>query len=100
MILIWRGWGILIPALGAAMLVAGADNPWGFLIAGPIVAAAAWFVGRKVNNHPGRLLVDANTGEEFLQRPVNTFFFVKMEYWAVVLIILSGFWTYIELARV
>ena len=93
MILVWRGWGILIPALGAAMLVAGADNPWGFLIAGPIVAAAAWFVGRK------GLLVDANTGEEFLQRPVNTFFWVKMEYWAVVLIIFSGFSTYIELAR-
>ena len=46
-------------------------------------AAANWFIGRRLNGKPGRLLVDPATGEQVVLRRTHRLFWIKMEYWSV-----------------
>ena len=98
--IIWNGLGILVPVIAFAILLltqAVADAVTGVegyysahsaLQTAALLAAAAviWFLGRYLNGKPGRRLVDRETGEEFVMRPRHALFWVKMEYWAVVLV--------------
>jgi hypothetical protein len=108
--IIWRGWGILallIPILliffleVLAGLLAGLFGanayqqissyvwPLGWLIAAGIV----WRLGRSLNQRQGRLLIDPTTHEQFVLRSDHSLFFIKMEYWAYVMLVgaLLGF---------
>jgi hypothetical protein len=100
--LIWRGWGILgilIPlvALGFGAMLGLAISPSGaavgvlvaiFGIAG---AATVWVVGERLNNSPGRLLVDPATGEKVLLRSSHTLFWVPLQWWAPAALLFSFF---------
>jgi hypothetical protein len=48
-------------------------------------AVAVWPVGQRLNNGAGRQLLDPASGEAAVLPPAHTFFFLRMEYWAVVL---------------
>ena len=99
--IVWNGLGILVPVIAFATLLltqAVADAVTGVegfytahssLQAAALLSAAAviWFLGRYLNGKPGRRLVDKATGEEFVVRPHHALFWVKMEYWAVVLVL-------------
>lgn len=113
-IFFWRGLGLLtvpIIALTAAItggvlgwllvaLTTGVDSKNDFvasivfliatisLIAG---AAANWFIGRRLNGGEGRVLVDPKTGEEVVLRSRHDFFFVKMEYWSIPVVLVALF---------
>jgi hypothetical protein len=109
--IIWSGWGILVIVfLGAALLgdvtlvslVAGAmghaapDVPpliarlVGFL---PWVgaAAAAWFMGRKVNTKTEKVLIDPETNEPVMLRTGggHSLFFIPMQYWAFIFLVIG-----------
>jgi hypothetical protein len=93
MILVWRGWGllcILIPGglIVAAEAVAGerlfqqyTNLFWAVVLL--ISAGILWLVGQRLNRTPGRVLVDPQTGEQVVLRKTHSFFFVRMEYWAI-----------------
>lgn len=94
---IWSGLGILvilIPVLTAlvmqsvteALLGPGAyrQNPWLTSLGLLASALAVWLLGRRLNGRSARVLVDQATGEQVTLRPRHSLFFVRMEYWAVV----------------
>ena len=100
-VIIWTGWGILVFIIGllalviaqaAANAVFGAGyyeaNVWP-KVAGAVVAAAViWLVGRRLNSDPGRTVIDKQTGREMTLRRRHTFFFIPMEYWAPIVLVL------------
>ncbi|WP_376096446.1 hypothetical protein ACE7GA_04890 [Roseomonas sp. CCTCC AB2023176] len=102
--IIWSGWGILAPLVallaGVPVLLAGnallagiAGGRWlGLsLVLGLLAAAAAvWWVGKRLNDQPGRELIDARTGERLILRPSHRLFFIPMQWWAVPLAALAA----------
>lgn len=98
---IWTGWGILVPIIAFVCLLltqavtdAVVGEPGYYsehdvpkTIALLVAAAAVWFLGRYFNGKPGRRLVDKDTGEEFVVEPRHSLFWIKMEYWAVALVV-------------
>jgi hypothetical protein len=102
--LIWRGWGILVPIITGVALVLGfglgqvllgtqrAETYAAVITAIAFLAAAVtlWKLGRRVNAHAVQTLLDPATGQTVTIRRLHTLFFVRMEYWAVPLALLSG----------
>jgi hypothetical protein len=97
LIVIWSGWGILVVpiVLGTAVAV-GALVQWllqaigrpdlaflAFSIGLFAAAAVNWVVGRRMNSRPPRELVDSATGERVLLHRLHKLFWIRMEYWSV-----------------
>lgn len=94
--IIWRGWGILVPIIPVALWVlipesfkaamsdAAYSEYFKFISAFSIFlgALAIWFLGRKLNGTKGRTLVDESTGETVVLKANHSLFFINMEYWA------------------
>lgn len=101
MIVVWSGLGFLVPliaavALVAAVLVAGAfgkaSGPTfgvAYAVFGGLAALVIWRLGRRLKGVGSRALVDEKTGERIVLRRRDTFFFISMEYWAIVVAVLA-----------
>jgi hypothetical protein len=82
---IWQGWGvlsILIPLLCVvpfAVIFHGYGLGLGLLVGAAINA----YVGHRLNNQPGKVFIDKDTGGEVVFRKKNTLFFVPMQYVSV-----------------
>lgn len=101
MIFFWQGLGFLALAIPFVILlltnyVLDAIFGHGFyssqnyspLIAMTISAVIIWFVGRKLNtDKPERILIDQATGEKVILKKKHTFFFVPLQWWALIYII-------------
>lgn len=96
--IIWSGWGILVPlyaVIGMVVGVAstsafGVPSPWdgaiGFTLAGAVAAAATFFTARKLDAREGRVLLDERTGQRVLLKPsAGSFFFIPTRYWTWIL---------------
>ena len=93
MILVWRGWGILCLLIPGALIVATEAVAgerlfqqyttlfWAAVLL--VSAGVLWFLGQCLNRAPGRVLVAPQTGERVVLRKTHSFFFVRMEYWAI-----------------
>lgn len=105
--LIWRGWGILAVVIGFGALLAtqfivdavagrGTYSENSEQFAGPAVALAGllvFFLGRWLNDPSrGRVLVDKETGQEIVDKPRNDLFFIPMEIWGALLVVLGIGW--------
>lgn len=98
---IWSGWGILtvlitalvcgtVSVAGAALLATMGYQGWTGLAFGlGLLAAAAvnWWVGRRLNGGPGRVLTDQATGQTVVLRRRHSLFFIPMQWWSVPLAI-------------
>jgi len=94
MIIIWRGYGFLVPFIAAAIIVPFSVVIWqvfpASIFLGPCIgsfaaAAAIWFLGKKFNSSSkNRIMIDKASGQEFLFKPNHSLFFIKMQYWAYV----------------
>ena len=94
---IWSGWGILtvlIAALvcgtfsagGVALFDMAGLHRWSGLAFGlGLLAAAAvnWWIGRRLNSRPGRMLTDQATGQTVVLRRRHSLFFIPMQWWSV-----------------
>lgn len=99
MIFIWSGWGILVVLYGLAGLFVGtvigqaAHLKSGQLIAIGIceilAGVALWFTGVRLNGQPARQLVDPKTGQNVVLRRRNTLFWIPMQYWTPVLMLIG-----------
>jgi hypothetical protein len=101
--LVWRGWGILVPIITVVTLVLGvgigemllgtqrAETYAGVTTAIAFLASAVilWKLGRRVNANAVQTLLDPATGQTVTLRRLHTLFFIRMEYWAVPLALLS-----------
>lgn len=99
---VWKGWGILVALFAFAVFfmigqfapatssdTSGNEN----LLMGIgliFTVVPIWFLGRYLNQkQSGKTFVDKESGEEFKLGPQHTFFFLRMEYWAPIFLILG-----------
>jgi hypothetical protein len=101
--LIWSGWGIAVPVITFAFLLLldwatgayfedtsyYAENGWPKFVAVALAALVVWFLGRYLNADKGRVLVDPATQETVVLKRTHTFFWLRIEYWAPLLIVLG-----------
>lgn len=97
MFIVWSGWGALtILIVMVVAIVVGAIlqlifNAIGYpqlaflaFSVGLFSAAAAnWFIGKRLNNTPGRELVDPKTGQRVLLTRRHKLFWIEMQYWSI-----------------
>jgi hypothetical protein len=98
--IVWRGAGILVivfALFGAfvGQVIGQSLLHWrdasGLVGLGLIVVGAplVWWRGRALNRRAGRVLVDPATGRPVVLRTTHSLFFLEMEYWAVVLVVIG-----------
>lgn len=105
--IIWSGFGIVVPLIGLLCLVLSqiatdailgegyfGGSTWAKLLAFAITALALWFCGRWMNKPTGEVFINKETGEEFQKIPNHSLFFIPVQYWAFVIIALGGFFAY------
>ncbi|PWV45712.1 MULTISPECIES: hypothetical protein [Nocardiopsis] len=91
--IIWRGWGILVLLIAAAIavpcgIVAGhlmgsQASGLGGAVGCVLAAVAVYFVGQRLN--APKQAFDPATGQPVRHRNAHTLFFVPMQYWAFIL---------------
>ena len=92
--IIWKGRGFLaalIPFVcGVTLQLLIGDSPIyagiGYIIGGIPV----WFLGKKWNSEPGRVMTDNQTGSQVEIKNEHSLFWIKMEYWAAIAAILGN----------
>jgi len=106
MFIIWKGWGIVVLAIGSAALAAalivaaiiGADyTASSVLLSISLVLAgvATWFVGKRMNRNAIRTLIDPATDQPVIIHMDHSMFFIRVEWWGPVLAALGVFWLFI-----
>lgn len=99
MLLIWQGLGFLVPVivlvsfgLLAALSPSDMSNTpqYIYTIIGTIIflvdAAIIWYIAKKLDEKPGRVVIDKKTGREFVLKGKHTFFFIPLKYWPYVIV--------------
>lgn len=97
MFLIWQGLGFLVVILPLAVLLVmsllGAlvnlSNMATIVLALILSAAAVFYLGKRFNSRPGRILVDPNTQESVELRKRHTLFWIPMQYWAFPILLIA-----------
>jgi len=96
--ILWSGWGILTvlfalagAGLGGALhgiIPALSDH---VAVAIGLLAAAVlnWWVGIRLDNRPGRELVDPKTGGRVILKRRHTLFWVPMQYYSALLLLIA-----------
>ena len=100
--LIWSGWGLLVLIITGvnAFLIEGItetiskndtfyqDHSWTFTVVLIISAIMCWFLGRKLNNKSTKVLIDPETGEQYIEKGGrHRLFWIRMENWAPILVV-------------
>jgi hypothetical protein len=103
--IIWTGRGFLVAvlvfllSLGAEWGVESAfgDDSYYQLHAWPLALALftsgviSWLLGNHFNNQKGRVVIDKETGQEMvIGGPNHTLFFIKMQYWGPILMLIAA----------
>ncbi|WP_407529192.1 hypothetical protein [Methylobacterium oryzisoli] len=99
--IIWSGWGALTALIMGAALVAGVlvdpalariglPTPTGVVVVWVAAAVLNWVVGTRLNNRPGRELVDPRTGQVVILRGRHTLFWIPMQYYSVLILLLGA----------
>lgn len=99
MIIVWKGWGImvLLITLGIAMALSSLRDAFGvdfgdaqdvifFSVVLTLSAVVVWPLGRHLNREVGDW-EDPDTHQMYHLPTQHSFFFIRMEYWSVVLLI-------------
>lgn len=105
--IIWKGWGILallIPLVISVAVGAGVDyyygenfyknSTWAMPIVLGFSAIIVFFVGRKVNNKLGRILIDPENNEEIELKTTHSMFWIPLQYWGIIILAIS-IWMYL-----
>lgn len=89
--IIWRGLGflaVLIPMIFIG-LIGSIDQSktlgYGFEMALIMSAIAIWFIGKKLNNKPGKLLIDPKTNQQIEIKDKHSLFWIPMEWVSIVI---------------
>lgn len=99
---IWSGLGFLVAAITFLLLLIAEyaaeslfrdesyyqAHGWPKLVGFFLAAAVIWPLGLYLNRKQRKVLIEKETGKEFLQ-PKHTFFFIRMEYWGPILFALG-----------
>ena len=102
MLLIWKGWGVVVIGIAFVALVVGviistqfnADARWSDWILGLTAIAAGvgtWFLGKRMNRNAVRELVDPKTGEAVTVRGGHSLFFIPVQWWGPVMVVIGAY---------
>lgn len=103
--IIWSGWGIIVPlilllSIGLIQLIwsglLGLDdsspliaNLW-LLISFALAGVLSWFTGKKMNKpSENQTYIHKQTGQEVQLKPRHSLFFIRIEYWGIILPIIG-----------
>lgn len=87
--IIWQGFGFLVAIIPFSLLLIfslmGIDKNFKFADEITLLASAivVWFVGRKLNSKPAKVLMDPQTNQEVILKNKHTMFWIPMEYYAI-----------------
>jgi len=97
--LIWRGYGFTVPVIVffvSLLLQYSLDamfykgyytlSKWPISVALFIAAIPVWFLGNNLNKNAERILLDPNTGQEVKIVTTHSLFWIRVEYWAPILV--------------
>lgn len=96
--LIWKGYGFLaflvfLVSFLVVELAVGETfyrtHRWVDFFGFVISALFCYFVGKKLNNNKGKVYIDKKTGEEVLIKKTHSLFFIKMEYWGIIFLVIG-----------
>jgi len=106
--IVWKGWGILallIPLVISLGISAGVDSyyedevyknsTWAMPMALVLSSIVVFLTGRKINNKPGRILIDPENNQEIEIKTVHTMFWIPLQYWGVIILGISV-WMYVS----
>ena len=104
MLVIWRGFGWLVPVVVFAALILSqlsvdalygegfyTANAWPKQAAFVVAAILVGLLGYVLNHAKRQTLVDETTGEALGKAPSHSLFYIPIEYWAVIVLALT-FW--------
>lgn len=104
---VWKGWGIsalIIPLLCSwlAEMVFNSingvgsykDSSWGMPLVLSLSSVLVYFIGCKLNNKPGRILIDPENNEKIELKDTHTMFWIPLQYWGVIVFGI-GIWMYV-----
>ena len=99
MLVVWRGFGWLVPVVVFAALVLSqlsvdslygegfyTANTWPKQAAFILGAIAVGLLGFILNHVKRQILVDEETGEPLGKAPSHSLFFIPIEYWAIIVL--------------
>lgn len=102
--IIWKGWGFAVIVITFLFVLPVQFSVEHFLGEGqyqalswpiPLVfllsAIPTTLLGLKLHNEPGRVLIDAETGEKVELKERHSLFWIPMHYWGIVQLALSVF---------
>jgi len=105
--LVWKGWGLMVLAipLACSFLLQFIVNfnfgeefykteSWPMPVAFILSAIPVFILGYKLNNKPGRVVVDIETNERIELKTIHSFFWIPMQYWGAIIICIS-IWMYL-----
>lgn len=105
---IWKGWGILaiLILLVCSVLVEFASNAlfgdgfyksstWATPLAFVLSAGIVYIVGIKLNNKPGKILIDPENNQEVELKSIHSMFWIPMQYWSFIFVGLAV-WMYLS----
>lgn len=96
--IIWKGYGFLvfivtlicIILFGTIFNKAGVNDDYGAGVGLIVAGIISWVLGKKFNNpEKSQVFIEKGTGREVIHRPGHSLFFIKMEYWGIILPILG-----------
>lgn len=70
-------------------------SSWPMPVAFLVSAISVFILGFKLNNKPGRIVVDIETNEQIELKTTHSFFWIPMQYWSVIIVCIS-IWMYLS----
>lgn len=101
--IIWNGLGFLVAVITFLLLLCAEyvteslfrdesyyqAHGWPKLLAFFLAGAVVWPLGAYLNRRRGKVMIEKETGKEVLIKPKHSFFFIRMEYWGPILLVLG-----------
>lgn len=105
--IIWRGKGYLaaITIFGSSLFanlitnqVTGSEaywdaHPWTLAVSLVVSGVVCWFLGTWLEGRPGQVVIDKKTGKELILNGSHELFFIRVKFWAPILILIAAFIT-------
>jgi len=83
--IVWQGLGFLAVLIPMILIGLIGDMEIALLMSAFVV----WFAGKKLNSKPGKVLIDPETNEEVEIKNKHTLFWIPMEWFAIVIMIIA-----------